>query len=440
MQNGDARSNSYHDEFCGSGGRETMSGFFWWQRRFLFGILCITVFASAGDLLGIQTSIKPAAWKADFVAGEDAGTLITENATFKERIRRALADDDVTFFPTPLDADQVLKSLTRADLFFFSGHTIGKLDPPMQAIQVNGGAPQKAGRLTAVEIRKQLAANDTGPRLVILVGCETMNTRDGVPPAFRLDAAFGIHQDTRGRAFLGYETPVVGAMADDTMSKMIEFWTKPNGDGIWPTIEEAVLFVKSPIKIVGDTSLRYRGRLGFRKGDSAMLDPRFQDPQDSQENVLDDGLPGKPGDVPARFITVKWSTYPRLQGDGLNYLECEIGLQTSAEEATRIFETTTADWKESSKQNKKGRANMRDEDRSSFAENMSALNNSASTSDGVPVHSSDESVSLYRNRFIIRTRRGKDSVSADFTSERLTVVQRAKELIDARWPPGTEDN
>ncbi len=381
---------------------------------------------------------KQISWNADFVKGEDAGTLIYDNAVFKERLRKALSADKVSFFPTPLDAEQVLKSLTRSDLFYFSGHTIGKLNPPMQAIQVNGGAPNKAGKLTAEDIKKHLVSNGTGPRLVILVGCETMNPEDGVPAAFRLDSAFGIHQDTRGRAFLGYRSPIVGAMADDTMSKMIEFWTKPNDDGVWPTIEEAVQFAKSPIVIVGDSSLRYRGRLGFRKGDSAMLDPRFQDAEDTVENVVDDGLPGKPGDFPARAISVRWSTYPRLEAEGLNYLECEISLMRDAEDAKEVFENATARFKEHSATAKKGRANMRDEDRSSFSENTSAYNSSSSTSDGTPVHSADESVTLYRNQFIITTNRGKDNLVTDFTSERLTLLQRAKELIDARWPPGTE--
>ncbi len=402
----------------------------------LTGIVILGVFIFESHLQAAQPG-KQIPWKADFVAGEDAGTLITENAVFKDRIRKALAADIVSFFPTPLNDEQVLKSLTRSDLFYFSGHTIGKLEPPMQAVQVNGGTPKKAGKLTAVEIKKHLVSNATGPRLVILVGCETMNAQDGVPAAFRLDSAFGIHKHTRGRAFLGYGSPIVGAMADDTMSKMIEFWAKPNDDGNWPTIEEAVQFVKSPIKIVGDSSLRYRDRLGFRKGDSAMLDPRFQDAQDSIEHVVDDGLPGKPGDSPSRYITVKWSTYPRLKLEGLNYLECEISQSVDAEDAKRTFEDATARLKRSSDSNKEGRANMRDIDRSTFEENTSAYNGSASESDGTPIHSSDESVTLYRN-FIVTTKRGKDGLVADFTSERLTLLQRAKELIDARWPPGTE--
>jgi hypothetical protein len=154
--------------------------------------------------------------------------------------------------------------------------------------------------------------------------------------------------------------------------------------------------------------------------------------------MVDDGLPGKPGDFPAKYITIKWSTYPRIKDEGRNYLECQISRLDDAEAAKRSFAATTVALKESSESNKKGRVNVRDEDRSSFGENTSALNNSASTTDGGPIHSSDESVTLYRNRFIIKTKRGKDSIVADFTSERLTLLQRAKELIDARWPPAID--
>lgn len=400
-----------------------------------FGVAIPCVFALASPSGAIQWD-RPIPWKADFVAGEDAGTLITENAAFKNRIRKAMAEDSVSFFPTPLDAEQTLHSLTRADLFYFSGHTISNLDPPMHAIQVNGGKPKKAGKLTAVDIKKHLVSHATGPRLVILVGCQTMNAEDGVPPAFRLDSAFGIHENTRGRAFLGYETVIVGPMADDTMSKMIEFWTRPGPDGVWPTIEEAVQAVKSPIRIVGDSALRYRGRLGFRKGDSAMLDSRFQDPAEGYESVVDDGLPGKPGDSPAANFNAQWSTYPRL--DGQNNLACTIMRWDRAEDAKNAFDKSTASKREMSDERAKMTKDYRVEVRSTFGENTSAYNQSTSLPDGTPMHSIDESVTLYRGRFLIETKRGKDGVVADFTGERLTLLQRAKELIDARWPKGSD--
>lgn len=401
------------------------------------GFAFLFVFSGSTFVQAVQTD-KPIVWKADFVAGEDAGTLITENAAFKNRIRKALAAETVSFFSSPLNAEQTLHSLTRADLFYFSGHTIGNLDPPMQAIQVRGSDRGRPGKLTAVDIRKHLVAHATGPRLVILVGCQTMNLNDGVPPAFRLNSAFGIQRESRGRAFLGYETPIVGAMADDTMSKLIEYWTQPNENGVWPTIEEAVKFVQSPIKIVGDSNLRYRGRLGFRKGDSQMLDFRFQDEQDTKETVLDDGLPGKPDDFPAKYLVVKWSTYPRLEADGLNYFECVISREDDVAQAKRNFDARVSEMRESAQSFKKGRANMKDDVRDLFDEDTCALGISTTTSDGTPIHSSDESITLYRNRFLIKTKRGKDHLVADFSSERLTLLERAKALIDARWPAGTD--
>lgn len=381
-------------------------------------------------LSGQQTSARP--WTADFVAGEGAGTLITDNAAFKDRVRRALDGGNVSFFPTPLAGDQVLDSITRSDLFFFSGHTFEKLDPPMHAVQVGSGLPGKGAKLTSVDIRKHLAASSTRPRLVILVGCQTTNEDDGVPEAFRLSSAFGIHEQTRGRAFLGYETIVVGATADATMARLLEFWCQPGTDGFWPTLAEAVAHVQSPVRIVGDERLRYRPRLGFRKGDTLSLDPRFGDSEYATEFVVDDELPGKPDDLPANTITGIWSTYPKI--DGLNYFQCTITRWEKPEDARSCMEKAARNCEEAKASQERNKAHYQVEGRNQNTADLVAVNESVAMSDGKPMHSMDECTVIYRDHFIIEVKRSRDGVPADFTAERMTVLDRARELIDARWP------
>lgn len=195
--------------------------------------------------------------RADFVMGGGEGGSRIKVAAWRDGRRRDLVHTRCTFFEA-LNKDRTLRAISRADIFFFSGHAgVPKSMPGKQVLQVENAADGSPVFLTAQEIRAGVKGE--GPRLVILNGCKTTYEGENIAPEDRLTTGFGIGPDTRRRALLGWSKLIPGFLADDQIGRFLGVWAKRNEDGFYPTVEEARRTAGiDNLNIVGDGNLRYR--------------------------------------------------------------------------------------------------------------------------------------------------------------------------------------
>lgn len=195
--------------------------------------------------------------RADFVMGGGEGGSRIKLAAWRDARRRDLVHTRCTFFEA-LNKERTLRAISRADLFFFSGHAgVPKAMPGKQVLQVENDPDGNPVFLTAQEIRA--AVKGTGPRLVILNGCKTTYEGENIAPQDRLPTGFSIGPGTRGRALLGWSTLIPGFLADDQIGRFLGVWAKRNEEGFYPTLEEARLAAGiENLHILGDRNLRYR--------------------------------------------------------------------------------------------------------------------------------------------------------------------------------------
>jgi hypothetical protein len=230
----------------------------------------LTVLLGAFALAISATSARPqGAAKprpvAIFIKGFDAASLI-ENTDFKRAITAAFTHHEVRFFGFGHDRERLMAAIPTADVLYFSGHS----PPPVNGMQTllvrpsasnpNPLTPKKNSVLTSADVATALQGK-TGPRLVIINGCETTKITDGVPADKRLNAGFGITDATRGRAFIGWDYPVVGNKKDATFRDMLAAWTKFDGRNyreLGTVLNETDWTPTKPPVLIGDRKLWYR--------------------------------------------------------------------------------------------------------------------------------------------------------------------------------------
>lgn len=216
-------------------------------------LLCLAT-VPAWPAFAQEAPLQP---RADFVMGGGEGGSRIKLAAWRDARRRDLVHTRCTFFEA-LNKDRTLRAISRADIFFFSGHAgVPKSMPGKQVLQVENAPDGSPVFLTAQEIRAGVRGE--GPRLVILNGCKTTYEGETIAPQDRLPTGFGIGPGTRGRALLGWATLIPGFLADDQIGRFLGVWAKRNEDGLFPTLEEARLTVGiENLNILGDRNLRYR--------------------------------------------------------------------------------------------------------------------------------------------------------------------------------------
>jgi hypothetical protein len=224
-------------------------------------------FSIWGDVGPLRAADPTRPLEVVFAAGFDCKSRITE-AAWRTGRSRDFPGGHVAFFENPitdrariLTPQQALEQIQRADIFLYSGHTVNPagFQPPMHAIHLRDpNDKDKAISTTALDIRRALQGR-RGPRLVIINGCHTTDLGDGVPAVYRLNQAFGIKDGTVGRAYIGWKVLIVGITADDHIGRLLDHWTKPNQDGLYPTLEESRRATGNHpyMTIIGDADLRY---------------------------------------------------------------------------------------------------------------------------------------------------------------------------------------
>ena len=95
----------------------------------------------------------------------------------------------------------------------------------------------------AVQAACAAAKTKTGPRLIVVTGCETI--KNG---ASRFAAALGIGDPKRKRAYIGYDTYVQGNSVDKYFRVFLALWRNPKPDGTQRTLEQTRAAAKALVK------------------------------------------------------------------------------------------------------------------------------------------------------------------------------------------------
>ena len=195
-----------------------------------------------------------------FVAGSATGTRI-HLFEWQNLRRKTFAGQKVVFWDKDLllTRDRMLLAMKNADVFYYGGHSgVPKAKPDTHVLLAKPAGPDDNGLVTAAEIRQALSGVE-GPRLVLVSGCKTTDPADGIRPENRMNHAFGISAGTRGRAYLGWSSLIVGIKADDRFGQLLNAWVEKGDNGIYPTLEEARQNVGiQNLVIIGDKNLRYK--------------------------------------------------------------------------------------------------------------------------------------------------------------------------------------
>ncbi len=235
------------------------------NRGHLHSIILLTALAIPCRLLaGPEDSVlchKPLEpLKIVFVSGYGASTRI-DDARYKENRQKNFAGQNVVFKDNSayLNQEELPAAAKGVDVFFYSGHSGQPSEQPGTHVLVaQAGSETKPALVTSVDVKKGLKGGSS-PRLVIINGCKTTDTEDGVPIAMRMSTAFGIQDGMKGKAYLGWPKLVPGFLADDQIGKLLSVWTVADDNGQYPTIDEARRKVGiENLRIIGDKHLRYR--------------------------------------------------------------------------------------------------------------------------------------------------------------------------------------
>jgi hypothetical protein len=375
------------------------------------------------------------------VQGPGSGSWI-KNDEFQSKVTKAFDDHRVIYFTDPLSRDSMIRAIQRSDIYLFSGHSgVPSTLPPTHVLTC---AEDEKGLLIMAADLATALKNGPKPRLVIINGCHTTDEDDGVPKERRLSTAFGISpgQETPGRAYLGWPKMVPGVLADRQIVKVLEHWTQQAKDGTYPTISESreAIGIKN-LTIYGDLDLRYREPTGFKKADCGFLHEQFKN-QDAKTTIslsLDETKP----DPRAQKLLASWNN----NGDtGYDFLTISAEYWASAQEAREQFsknveshqsmladlERARADPEYTKHQTFEARCRF---DQSEFVYNVIHKVRNKDSGKGVlwEPHATVEAKVLYRDHFLIRYQRQKDA-DQDFGADCEAYMQRAKELIDVRFP------
>ena len=203
----------------------------------------------------------PKKLRVECVAAAKGASLISF-PEFQNKMSRVFSGHALSFHPNSLHVRDLIASIQRADVFFFSGHSgIPTVTPDRHALM--GWGQTKPGNefpetalLSSVEIREALQGQ-TGPKLVIVNGCNTTDPNDGIVDEKRMSYAF--NATPAGCAYLGWSTPVAGVLADRLIGRLLDIWTTPQADGTYVTIAKAQeLAGIKKLVIVGNRELTYR--------------------------------------------------------------------------------------------------------------------------------------------------------------------------------------
>ena len=182
------------------------------------------------------------------------------------------------------DRDRVFKLITMCDIFYFTGHAGTPSDSQEQVFTVRPreGKDRSDGVITASQLRKALEGQ-VGPRLVILNGCRTTAPNDPALEHLKLSSAFGINQDTQGRAYLGW--PVSASRdSDEFLYEFLKIWRVLHPEHGFPTLAQAkeLAIETDPngvgrniakLDIIGDKSLRFAKEYRLHSSTGATIQP-----------------------------------------------------------------------------------------------------------------------------------------------------------------------
>lgn len=199
---------------------------------------------------------------AYFVKGAGSLSKLTEPA-FQNALKSIFNGYNIVF-DTGNNKSAFLRQFFQSHFVYLSVHNV---IGAMNLIVGNGD------RVSIAEMKDacQKVSASQGPKLVIVVGCQTVKN-----PAGDLAAAIGIEVPTSGRAFIGFSWNVFGNAADAYFRVFLAHWMKPRPDGRQRTLTEA----RDDAKAFMDRMLKNQEEIGALNAGAHVFGvqtPFFQD-------------------------------------------------------------------------------------------------------------------------------------------------------------------
>ena len=196
-----------------------------------------------------------------FVGGYGAKYLFLKEGTdYENNIRNAFKDHSVKFYRNPT-RNELIEAILPADILYISAHG-GVYEDTWQCLQVapspdnNQINSKNESLITSRDIKDALSGNKT-PKLVIFNTCYSTDLSDGVVPDNRFKAAFGIDENTKGKAYVGWSKWVIGSLTDDIFKVILCKWAKKDNHGKYLSLAEAYFYnnKKCTATLIGDSTI-----------------------------------------------------------------------------------------------------------------------------------------------------------------------------------------
>ena len=199
----------------------------------MFKKLCLTICVLSVVLIS-GTATKSIAetssrYKVYMAKGKGASSILSDKAY--HRAFKAIFSGHNLTIDTSSGANVFLNHLMSCDLAYMSLHS------NKEVLVVGNG-----DRVYADDVAEKCREVGRAPRLVIIVGCSTL--RDGEN---NFATALHIEANSKGRAYIGFETPTLGYVSDRYFRVFLAAWSKPQKDnnGKYLTLEEARVFAEN---------------------------------------------------------------------------------------------------------------------------------------------------------------------------------------------------
>lgn len=159
--------------------------------------------------------------RAYVCAGADTVSLLNRK-DYRRIYENLFSGLDATFAFQP-DRTHMLDGIVRADIVYMNVHSNYDVFRSAGGVRIFGG-----------DVAALRRSRGRGPRLVVVSGCDTL--KEDAPD--RLSDFFGITTQTKGAAYIGFTTKIIGENADAYFRIFFGLWLRPRPDGSWRSLTE----------------------------------------------------------------------------------------------------------------------------------------------------------------------------------------------------------
>jgi hypothetical protein len=194
-------------------------------------LLMILLIGAVGTTLALDTgNLKMYCW-----LGEGTGGLfghVEGNSKFDDFFLNAVKIKDTKIDLRP-PKQKILNEIEDADVIYANTHAGCTEEGPSRMIIKTGDAEGPANEITAQEIKDLYQGASHLPTLIIITGCKTL--AECGDNALKINEAFQIYPNTKGRTYIGFDKAVTGGCGDSFFRIFFAQWTSTP----YPTLAEA---------------------------------------------------------------------------------------------------------------------------------------------------------------------------------------------------------